>query len=233
MVMKKIFVSYSHEDASPATQITRALEEAGFRLWIDQQEIRPGDSFLERMNEGLEDASYFLLLLSSAAVSSRWVTKEWMATLASGGTVIIPVRLDDTPLPLLLRDVVYVDMRPNMHAGVEEIVRFFRREISEVSPRLRTSVFSLKHLSRRQLRLLALACLDELGLSSFCFDSQLDPRSLSGSSVHEKLVYLMHVAASEGLLESFAEWLEAERSKCLKQQIKTLENTPAWNWVVT
>ena len=79
----RIFISHASKDQEVARQIAAALDSAGQAPWLGLREIRPGDSFVERMNEGLAKASYVLVLLSEAANASRWVTREWMAALAA------------------------------------------------------------------------------------------------------------------------------------------------------
>ena len=105
--MQRIFISHSTADEEIAAKIAAALDKAGFSSWIDLREIRPGDSFIGKMNEGLADASYMLLLISSASINARWVTREWTAALAARATVIIPVLIDETQPPPLLADIVH------------------------------------------------------------------------------------------------------------------------------
>jgi TIR domain len=229
----KIFISYSSADSAVAKEIWTDLEGAGLKTWLDKREIRPGDSFLEKMNTGLGEASYLLLLCSRESASSHWVRREWMSALAGRGTVVIPILLDDSEVPPLLKDIVHIDLRPDRKAGIQQIVQFFQAEQEEINPfAVRSIEFSLKKASRRQLRLVATRCLDDAGLRSFCFDASLDPGSLGGASVHEKLVSLLHVTALEGLLPQFAQWLESEKKRCVQQQVRELQTESSWNWGV-
>jgi len=226
-----IFISHSHQDAAVARDIAEALEHAGLKPWIDQCEIKPGDSLIGKMDQGLSEASYVLLLLSREANASHWVRREWMSGLANRQIVLVPLLLDNSSVPAILRDIVYIDLRQDRQAGIERIVEFFQLEQRRISPlTTRRADFSLMNASRRQLRLLAMRCLDQLGLQSFCFDADLDWGSLGGASVHEKLVSLLHAAALEGLLPRFAQWLETERERCVKHQLRELEDQPAWKW---
>src|ERR1700734_1225929 len=106
--MSKIFISYSRVNAADAEEVYDALSEVGLSPWLDRVEIKPGDSFLDRLNDGLSDASYLLLLLSESSLGSRWVTREWLSALASDKTVVMPILLEDVELPPLLRDITYV-----------------------------------------------------------------------------------------------------------------------------
>jgi hypothetical protein len=231
---KNIFVSYTRVDEAIAQQIVAALDRAGLQPWIDMREIKPGDSYLERMNEGLGEASYVLVLLSRNSLESQWVQREWLSTLADRATILIPIVLDNTEIPPLLRDIVHFDLRGDLSIGVARIVEFFQNETCQVPRRAFRDNTGAKPLlagvSRRQLRLVALKCVDNTGLSAFCFDASLDPNSLAGTSLHEKLVSLLHRVSNEDLLNDFASWLELERSRCVKSQLKMLSGQTAWNW---
>jgi len=233
---KHIFINYTRSDAAITQQIVAALDQVGLQPWIDTREIKPGDSFLEKMNEGLGEASYVLLLLSRNSLASQWVQREWLSTLADRATILIPVLLDDSEIPPLLRDIIYIDMRGDLARGVTKIVEFFQNETSPVPRRtLRDDVGAkplLAGVSRRQLRLVALQCVDSTGLSAFCFDAAIDPNSLEGASLHEKLVSLLHRVSNEDLLNDFATWLEAERTRCISAQLKKLTSQAAWNWAI-
>jgi len=127
---KRIFISYTHSDSRVAQKITNELESLGMKPWIDSREIGPGQSFLERMNEGIAEASYILVLFSKDSHASRWVSREWMSALANKDTLLIPIILDDTPLPPLIRDIRYIDLRADVNEGVREVGKFFLLENS-------------------------------------------------------------------------------------------------------
>jgi hypothetical protein len=230
-VNDRIFISYAHQDARAAEVVRQALSDAGFRPWIDTREIRPGESFIAAMNEGVGSASYLLLLVSQATQLSEWVSREWMSALANRATVVIPVRLDDAPVPPLLRDILYFDLARDRGAGLQSIVDFFVGETKEVTPPMRSQThWTLRTATRRQLRLIAIRCLDEAGLRSFCFDAEIAPGSLQGSGVHEQLVSLLHAVEAQGLLRHFADWLESEKGRCVKNSAGELRASSTWNW---
>jgi hypothetical protein len=217
-----------------ASQIAELLQEAGLNPWLDLQEISPGDSFLDQMSSGLGASGYVILLVSAAAHASRWVSREWLAALADEATVLLPILLDDSGLPPLLKDIVYIDARQDRKRAIVETLNFFQREM-ERPPRQVTRDTSandqnLGVLTRRQLRLVAARCLDGSGLQSFCFDADINPNELRGESVHEKIVTLMHYVARDGALERFHRWLELERTRCVKFQIGELRSSDGWDW---
>lgn len=74
--MAHIFISYSHTDSvEVARKLADALREAGVSAWIDQ-EIPLGQNWSEALEQAIEQASAFLVVLSPGARSSRWVKEE-------------------------------------------------------------------------------------------------------------------------------------------------------------
>jgi hypothetical protein len=234
----KIFISYSQKDRTVADNITLALDKAGFAAWIDRREIKPGSSFIEKMNEGLELASYVLVLLSQNSVKSRWITREWTAAMTDEATVIIPVRLDDSPIPKLLSSIICFDLRDNRQSGVKGIVEFFKKETGSPARRVNRGVATdhvdrggpilLDGTSRRQLRLVASRCIDNLALKKYCFDEEIELDDLGGESVSERILSLLHRIAKEGSLPNFAEWLSEFKKPCVEKQIQVLERQGLW-----
>lgn len=227
----KIFISYSHSDEDVAERISSKLADKGLEPWIDRQEIRPGQSFIAGMNEGVASASYVLVLLSEASGKSDWVGREWMSALA-GKIPVLPVLLKGGELPALLKDVVYFDLRSNEVGGIEKIAAFFEVEGQSV-PTSKSRALTespLKGANRRQLRLVAVRCLDHSGVSAFCFDAEIDIKALHGDSVLDQIVSLLHEVATEGLTLQFANWILIEKRRCVDRAIAELKDAGSWEW---
>lgn len=138
-----MFLSYNHADRISARALGVHLLLAGAEVWYDEWEIRAGDSIPGRLNEGLAGFDMFVLVWSQHAVRSDWVRREMEAALdrsiADAKVRIIPVRLDGSDLPALLRPLKRLDMIEvaDIAAVVREIMGFpddrsRRRAIQEV-----------------------------------------------------------------------------------------------------
>ena len=70
----------------------------GVDAWLDEWEIRPGDSLVQRIfPDAIGEADALIVVVSDASVDSPWVREELdAATLRkiSDGTLLIPVILD-------------------------------------------------------------------------------------------------------------------------------------------
>ena len=100
--MFSVFISYSHEDAAQAKEISRALESSEIQAWIDHANLRAGEKWPKALGEAIAKADELLLVWSKAAANSEFVELEWNIALALK-TKIIPYVLDDTQLPAALR----------------------------------------------------------------------------------------------------------------------------------
>ncbi len=217
----KIFVSYARSDAAFADRIVTALEKSGLDVWIDRREVGLGDSFVEAINGALEDASYLLLLVSPASLASHWVTREWASSLASRNTTIIPALIAAVDPPRLLRDKVFVDLVADFDAGIRQLVEFFRREIEPaVRPSKGPQTALLAGANRYEIRRVAFGCLDEASFRSYLFDFEVDPGSIRGESLQEKILDFLHRVDAEGAVKDLLRSMERDRRACVKTQLE-------------
>jgi hypothetical protein len=115
--MSRIFLSHASADKPIVRRVASELENAGLRVWLDEAEIRPGDSLTKKIGEALEVTSHVIAFVSEQSRMSRWVEKELGIALTDeilGKAVkVIPVRLDNCTFPPFLIDKHYVDLRGN------------------------------------------------------------------------------------------------------------------------
>lgn len=66
----KVFVSHASEDKSRfVVDFARSLRENGVDAWLDQWEMKPGDSLVDKIfEEGLKDARAVIVVLSKSSV---------------------------------------------------------------------------------------------------------------------------------------------------------------------
>lgn len=219
----KIFISYSRQDEQVADKIVANLDSLGIPVWLDRREIQPGDSFLEKMNQGIGQASYVLVLFSNSSLQSKWVTREWASALANQSTTLIPILLEDGAIPPLLQDIVYIDFVSDHEKGLVNLANFFDQELSVITlvkGRRGSASIPLHKASRRELRVVAQKCMNETKIMDFLFDMEIDPGEIGGSSLNNRLTNLLHYVNRDGMLKDFAIWLSNERKKCVEYQLE-------------
>jgi hypothetical protein len=102
-----VFISHASEDkSSVATPLAALFSNAGLQVWIDSHELRLGDSLISKINEGLADSKYGLVILSTSFLAKEWPKRELAALLSielKRGKRILPV-LHNLQFETLLAD---------------------------------------------------------------------------------------------------------------------------------
>ena len=94
--MADVFLSYAREDAGRAEQIARGLEAAGLSVFWDN-EIPPGQTWADYIEQKLTQCKALIVLWSSHSVGSQWVREE--ARMGRDKSVLIPVMIDNVQPP--------------------------------------------------------------------------------------------------------------------------------------
>ncbi len=103
----RIFISHSSEDSPLAREIEADLRKAGVEVWVDDRSIRAGDNLPDEISKALSWCNTLLLVWSKTSAESFWVNLEWTNALTLQKR-IIPLLLDETPLPPILSHRIYV-----------------------------------------------------------------------------------------------------------------------------
>jgi len=116
-----MFISYNKKDRELATALAVQLRLVGIDVFLDAWEIEPGDSIPGKVNSALGLVDTVLVLWSEDAESSRWVGAELETALAlhleDGSVRVVPVRLDQAPLPALLRPLRWLRLEDAAQAS--------------------------------------------------------------------------------------------------------------------
>jgi hypothetical protein len=143
---KIAFLSYAHEDKDFAERIAEELRKEGIDGWIDNWEIKTGDSLIQKIfMEGLSKCDIFLILLSCASVKSKWVKEEldfMIIKKMEGVTRIILLIKEPCKIPPPLRALLWVDLSEDFDAGIRRVVKTMY-DISEYITELKNSVDGL------------------------------------------------------------------------------------------
>jgi hypothetical protein len=101
--MAHTFISYSRkekdrddsdQDKEVADKLAQRLRDEGFEVWIDKNDITPGDAWWEKIVEAIKGCGVFVIILSSYSVKSPWVLRE----------LSVALEFEKPIFPLLLRD---------------------------------------------------------------------------------------------------------------------------------
>lgn len=118
-------MSHASADKPTVRAIARALTNSEIDVWLDEADIRVGESIPEGIASGLVGSDLLLLAFSRQALQSRWVKRELHAfymMAMSSGKPIVPCRLDDSDPPALLADIKYADFRDDFTVGMTAVL---------------------------------------------------------------------------------------------------------------
>lgn len=124
----RIFLSHNHND-KPLVEAVALKLAAIFgqdQVFYDSWSIRPGDGIIDQMNKGLEAPEFVFFFVSANSLASGMVKLEWQNALYSaskGKTRIVPVRVDGSDMPAVLKQTLFIDMHTvGLDAAIAQIV---------------------------------------------------------------------------------------------------------------
>jgi len=144
MKTRDIFLSHRELDKDFVRRLAADIEQQSseqnsrrrLQTWLDEAEIRPGQSIPAAINEGLEKSRFVALILTPNYFQSEsgWTDAEWHAILSQDPDNrrghILPILAADCPyIPMLLRHLAPLDMRgKGYEREVERLLAILRDE---------------------------------------------------------------------------------------------------------
>jgi tetratricopeptide (TPR) repeat protein len=105
--MSKLFISHSSQDDGFVRDLRQTLADHGQDGWIDSRELRGGDPLWLEIQNAIENASAYAVVVSSDGLQSKWVGKELRHALkirderGKDKFPVIPLSLNGTKLGVL------------------------------------------------------------------------------------------------------------------------------------
>jgi small GTP-binding protein len=110
-----VFFVYSAEDKPIVRELAEQLRNDGLRIWLDEWEVKAGDSVALSASQGLIQSRTLVFAISENAYKSEWPALERQTTLfrdlTSSERRFIPLRLDDTKIRDEFVHFAYIDWR--------------------------------------------------------------------------------------------------------------------------
>ena len=126
-----LFISYSHKDADFVDKLALNLIGKDIKVWKDKWKILTGDSFVRKIQEGIEKASFFCIVLSRNSLESEWVEKEIGLALEEENKnkkiKILLILIEECNIPEIIKDRIYVDFREDYTNGLKSIMQVVSR----------------------------------------------------------------------------------------------------------
>jgi hypothetical protein len=114
---RRLFLSYAREDHERVAGLYRKLKAAGYRPWMDTEDISPGMDWDQAIAAAIHRSDYFLACLSSHSVAQKTVLQREIQTAldiwrgkSRSDVYLIPVRLEKCDTPPSLAALQWVDL---------------------------------------------------------------------------------------------------------------------------
>jgi hypothetical protein len=128
-----VFLSHHSRDKPWVIALKAALVERGVKVWLDKDEILPGDLFIDALERGIEASRALALVVTPGSVASRWVKEEYSRALVLANSSarelrIIPCVREGAAVPGFLASRHWVDFRDpsSFEQQVDELCRGIR-----------------------------------------------------------------------------------------------------------
>ena len=121
-----IFLSHNHLDKPVVEQVALELSQryGQQNVFYDSWSIQPGQGIIDKMEEGLTKCKFFFFFVSQNSLTSEMVKLEWQNMLmraAKKELLFIPIRMDNSEMPILLTQTMFVDLYSN---GLDNAIRY-------------------------------------------------------------------------------------------------------------
>jgi TIR domain len=126
----EIFLSHSSADHEFVARIGEILEAHGLPYWYSQRDILGAQQWHDEIGKALARCDWFLLILSPAAVASKWVKRELFYALRKdpyeGHIVVIDyLSADAEKLSWTLPDLQWVNFQQDFEDGCRELLKIW------------------------------------------------------------------------------------------------------------
>jgi hypothetical protein len=109
---KAIYVSFSNKDISIVQPILNELNALNLNFWIDDEHIEAGESWVDTIEDALNEASVYVLLMSPDFVASEWSMYELghaITAFKRTGATLVPVIIREVAMPIAVSNIQYLD----------------------------------------------------------------------------------------------------------------------------
>ena len=138
-----IFLSYAHADYNAVRKLYKKLSDAGFKPWLDKEDILPGQDWKHCIEKAARSCDFFMPCLSNNSADRRgFIQREiksaidcWQEKLVDD-IYVIPVRLEDCNAPESLSKFQWVDLfGENEETGWKQLIKAIETGIERLGPK--------------------------------------------------------------------------------------------------
>jgi aminoglycoside 3-N-acetyltransferase len=208
--MGHIFISYSHSDKTYVYALTKALEQEGFLVWLDDR-IDYGTQWPETIEQQLDECDAFILVMSPRSRESAWVQNELTRAYRKKKR-IFPLLLEGEEPWLPVETIQYIDVRGRKLPGEK-----FYKILASITPRLEKKIgahsitATAKNISESSKIILSPKLLRDLEILDLSSNKKLRQQIKDG------------IDLTEFILDNVVKMKEPERRSTLQSGLEALD----------
>lgn len=128
-MLPSVFLSHNHSDKPFVRRLAADLNHQGIRVWLDEAEIKVGESLIEKIRNGIDEVDFIAVVLSPNSVASPWVQREVDVAMnheiAGRRVRVLPLMYRTCDLPGFLLGKRYADFTEDSRypSALEDLVR--------------------------------------------------------------------------------------------------------------
>ena len=108
-----VFLSYRSVNRGWVLNLYDVLTELGFKVFLDQYVLKPGDSLVKSLEDGLENSQAGVLIWSNSAKDSEWVRNEYDVMISKATKdkkfYFVRVKIESVKLPVFANTKLFID----------------------------------------------------------------------------------------------------------------------------
>ncbi len=137
-VRPRIFLAYVKEDLPAIRRLFDDLKLAGYRPWLDRENLLPGQNWPRSIERAIEVADFVIPCFSKQSVLKRGgfqaelrFAMDCASKLPLDDVFLIPLRLDNCTVPDRIQKFLqHVDLFPSWTDGITQIRRTVDQELA-------------------------------------------------------------------------------------------------------
>ena len=118
----RLFMSHSSRDKAVVRRIDSQLRKhATVDVYLDERELAIGDALGETLRAAIARVDFVLAVISENSVRSDWMRLE-LEFARELGIPVLPLRIDDSPVPAALENFVHDDASTGIENAIERVI---------------------------------------------------------------------------------------------------------------
>lgn len=134
--MVELFLSHTSADKPFARELRATLNPHQVNVWVDEYEIRVGESLISKISDRIRESDFLGVVLSPDSVPSEWVQREVNIALteeiSNAKVKVLPILYRECEIPPFLWDKLYADFTFNFNAGVVSLLRGLGKDVTPI-----------------------------------------------------------------------------------------------------